>query len=283
MNFGVLLGMFRFAMWPEIAEEADRLGFESVWIPEHLVFPVSMDGSPYHGADHPPVPPETPTFDPFCYLAFLAGRTERIRLGTAVYNIGLRHPFVTARAVATLDIVSAGRVELGIGASWLRSEWEATGLEFRTRGRRVDECLAICRRLWTEPLVEHHGEFFDFGPVRFEPKPPQGAGIRVHVGGDSEAALHRAAILGDGWIPMNHTLDQIPAAVERIAQLRADAGRDGPFEVTAFCRDPSPDEVRRFEDAGVTRLLVRPWQRSAEAREGLRRFADRFLNPATHR
>jgi probable F420-dependent oxidoreductase len=226
------------------------------------------------------VPADVPVFDAFTYLGFLAGRTERIGFSTHVYNIGLRHPFISARAVATLDIVSGGRVEFGIGASWLRAEWEAVGLDFDSRGRRVDEAIDVCRRLWTESVIEHHGEFFDFGPVMFEPKPVQQPHPRLVIGGDGPAALRRAATVGDGWVPMNHTLDQIPAKAARLAELRADAGRDGQVEIT-FGGTPSDlDEVTRYADAGVGRVVVRPWQRSRDAIEGLRRYADEVVHPA---
>src|SRR5581483_8846872 len=210
MKFGIALGLLNPRSWVAVTEEADALGFESVWLPEHLVIPVDMGGSPFAGEEHPPIPADLPVFDAFTYLGFLAGRTERIRFGTHVYNIGLRHPFVSARAVATLDIVSGGRVEFGIGASWMEAEWPAAGLDFSTRGRRVDEALDVCRRLWTERGVEHHGEHFDFGPVMFEPKPVQQPYPPIVVGGDAPAAIRRAATAGDGWIPMNHTLEQIP-------------------------------------------------------------------------
>ena len=167
-----------------------------------------------------------PVFDVFSYLGFLAGQTEQIHFGTQVYNIGLRHPFVVARAVTTLDIISGGRLEFGIGASWLRAEWEAVGLDFDTRGRRVDEAITVCQRLWSEEVVEHHGEFFDFGAVMFEPKPSHAPWPPLHIGGDGPAALRRAATVGDGWIPMNHTVEQIEVDARRIAQLREAAGRD---------------------------------------------------------
>ena len=128
------------------------------------------------------------------YLSFLAGKTERIRFGTHVFNIGLRHPFVTARSVATLDIVSGGRAEFGVGASWLEAEWDAVGLDFKTRGRRVDEAITVCQRLWSDSVIEHHGENFDFGPVMFEPKPVQSPWPPMHIGGDGAAALRRAAL-----------------------------------------------------------------------------------------
>ncbi|HEX3981239.1 MAG TPA: LLM class flavin-dependent oxidoreductase, partial [Acidimicrobiales bacterium] len=152
MKIGISLGVLRPSAWTEVTVEADRLGYESVWMPEHLVIPVQMAGSPFAGSDHPPIPSDVPVFDVFTYLGFLAGRTEQIHFGTQVYNIGLRHPFAVARAVTTLDVISGGRVEFGIGASWLEAEWEAVGLDFATRGRRVDESIGVCQRLWSEDL-----------------------------------------------------------------------------------------------------------------------------------
>lgn len=277
MKFGIALGRSNPKGFTDITVEADRLGFESVWFPEHLVLPVEMSSSPHPGHDHPPIPPSVPVFDCFAYLCFLAGKTERVRLGTHVYNLALRHPFVAARAVQTLDIVSGGRAEVGIGASWLAQEWEAAQLDFRTRGRRLDEALEVCRRLWTEEVVEHHGEFFDFGPVMFEPKPVQQP-PPIHVGGESDAALRRAARTGDGWIGITHTVESIARPVERLRRWREEAGRaDRPFEVSVGGPVESPDDVARWADAGVDRLIVSPWQRSIDAVEGMRRFADRYL------
>jgi probable F420-dependent oxidoreductase len=279
MKLGLPLGALNPRSWVAVTEEADRLGFDSVWLPEHLVLPVQLEGSPHAGSDHPPIPPGIPVFDAFTYLAFLAARTERIRFGTHVFNIGLRHPFVTARAAATLDVVSGGRLDFGVGASWLQAEWEAVGLDFHTRGRRVDEALDVCRRLWSEEVIEHHGEFFDFGPVMFEPKPVQRPQLPIHVGGDGPAALRRAATVGDGWIPMNHTLEQIPEAVATLAELRDRAGVDGRVEITLAGEVTSVADIERHAEAGVDRLLVRPWRSSREAVDDLRRFAD-DLGPA---
>jgi probable F420-dependent oxidoreductase len=279
LKIAISLGTLNPSLWAEVTEEADRLGYESVWLPEHLILPVEMAGSPHAGQDHPPIPPDIPVFDAFTYLGFLAGRTSRIHFGTQVYNIGLRHPFVTARAVATLDVASGGRLEFGIGASWLAAEWQATGLDFQTRGRRVDEALTVCQQLWTESVIEYHGEFFDFAKVMFEPKPVQKPYPPIHVGGDSPAALRRTAQSGDGWIPMNHSLEQIPAAVARLAELRESFGRPGRAEVTLAGDVNSPDDLEKYAEAGVDRVIVRPWRRSREAIDGLRRFADEVLGP----
>jgi probable F420-dependent oxidoreductase len=277
MKVGLSLSTVRPDLWDEFTCEADRLGFESVWMPEHLVLPARIHGSPVNGSDHPPIPPDVPVYDVFTYLGFLAGRTARIRFGTQVYNIGLRHPFVVARGVATLDIVSSGRVEFGIGASWLEDEWRAVGLDFGARGRRVDESLVVCQRLWTEPVVEHHGESFDFDPVMFEPKPMQSPWPPLHIGGDGPAALRRAATYGDGWIPMNHSLEEIPASAAKIARRRRELGCDDVVEITLTARQSGYDDLRRLADAGVGRALVRPWDRSSDAIEGIRRFADEIL------
>jgi probable F420-dependent oxidoreductase len=275
VKFGVALARLNPALHVEASVEAEKLGFESVWMAEHLVFPQDMSGSPHPGEDTPPVPPTTPVYDAFAWLCHIAGHTQRIRLGTNVYLMGLRHPFVAARAVQTLDIVSGGRAEIGIGAGWLRQEWTAAGLDPRTRGRRLDECLAVCKRLWSEDVVEHHGEFYDFAPVAFEPKPVQKPFPPLHVGGDSLAALRRAAFHADGWYGLQTTLDGAVAQLARLRELRREAGRaQQPLEVTLGGNLREPDDVKRWEDAGVDRLVVSPWRRSREAVEGLRRYAD---------
>jgi probable F420-dependent oxidoreductase len=276
MKFGLPLGSVNAALWIAVSEEADRLGFESVWVPEHLVIPKASSGSPYRGHAHPPVPSSVPIFDAFVYIAAIAARTRRLRLATGVYNIGLRHPFVTARAVATADRISDGRVVLGIGASWLKEEWDALGLDFASRGRRVDEALAVCQRLWSEPEIEHDGEFFRFAATAFEPKPVQQP-LPVVVGGDAPAALARAAKLGSGWYPMNHSLEALPASIARLAELRAAAGRKDRVEVTAHFPIAEAADVERCTAAGIDRVLVSPWKRSSEALDGMKRFAERFL------
>ena len=276
MKFALSLGVANPSIWVELTESADRLGFESIWLPEHLVLPAAMEGSPHAGEEHPPVPPHLPVYDVFSYLSFLAARTERIRFGTQVYNIGLRHPFVAARGAATVDQLSGGRFMFGIGASWLRAEWDAVGLDFDTRGARVDEAIDVCRRLWSDDVIEHHGRFFDFDPVAFEPKPVQRP-LPLHIGGDGPAALRRAATVGAGWIPMNHSLDEMPAAVADLNARAEQAGRTDAVEVTLGGSVESEADVERHAAAGVTRLIVRPWQRTSGALDGIAAFAARFL------
>jgi probable F420-dependent oxidoreductase len=229
------------------------------------------------------VPPTTPVFDAFAYLSFLAGRLPNVRLGTHVYNLGLRHPFISARAIATLDIVSGGRAEIGLGASWLEEEWKAVGLDFKTRGKRFDECIDVCRKLWTEPVIEHHGEFFDFDPVAFDPKPVQEPYPPLLIGGESKAALRRAGRVGDGWLGMSQTFESAPGQIALLRQFQAEYGReDVPMQIIFGGAVTSKDDVKRWEDLGVTRLLVSPWRRSPECVDAMARFADLVgLEPRT--
>lgn len=278
MKFGVALGALNPRVHEAATLEAERLGFESVWLPEHLVFTRRMSRSPHPGEEHPPVPPDTPIYDAFAYLAYLAARTERVRLGTHVFNIGLRHPFTAARGAQTVDLLSGGRFEFGIGASWLEEEWRATQLDFSTRGRRVDEAIDVCKRLWAEETVTHDGEFFSFDEVAFEPKPVQRPGPPILVGGESKAALRRAARVGDGWIGMAHTFESGAAQIEVLRGLLAENGRADEqrnFEVAIGGSVESRADVTRWEEIGVTRMIVAPWRRSSEAIDALRAFADR--------
>jgi probable F420-dependent oxidoreductase len=278
MKFAITYGQLNPRFWVGASIEADRAGFESAWCAEHLVLPVEMRGQLVPGEEHPPIPASTPVFDAPAYLSFIAGQTSRIRLGTFVYLLGLRHPFVGARAFATLDCVSQGRAEIGIGAGWLTTEWDALGLDPRSRGRRLDECVAVCKRLWTEDVIEHQGEFYRFPPVMFEPKPVQKPHPPISVGGESRRALRRAATL-DGWIGMGHTPESAARQVALLRQLEREAGRTGPpVTVTVMGGCESREDVARWVDAGVDRLIVVPWRRSSEAVDAIRRFADALIS-----
>jgi probable F420-dependent oxidoreductase len=226
------------------------------------------------------VPPTVPIYEPCAYLSFLAARTSQIRLGTFVYLLGIRHPFVSARGFATLDVLSGGRALCGVGAGWLTTEWRAAGLDPATRGARLDEAIAVVRRLWTEPEISHDGAFFPFEPVAFEPKPVQAGGPPILVGGESPRALRRAATLGDGWLGMAHT----PAsAADRAATLRAlaeGAGRDpASIEVTVMGSIDDAHPLDAWTAAGVDRLIVTPWRRTSEAVDAITALAARLGLP----
>jgi probable F420-dependent oxidoreductase len=276
MRFGVALGRLNPHFWPAVSVAADELSFDFVSLPEHLVLPVSISGSPT-GDGHPPIDSSLPVFDVWVYIGYLAGLTSHIRFGTYVYNLGLRHPFVTARAVATAEILSRGRVDVGLGASWLAEEWAAVGLDFRTRGPRFDEALHICQRLWTEDVIEHHGEFFDFQPVRFEPKPVQRP-VPLVVGGDALVTVRRAARVGAGWVPLQTPTAELPQAISRFKREWIEAGRDpGQLRVIRALHHARTSDIEQLERIGISDLVVAPWQRSPDATAALQEFAEAHI------
>jgi len=280
MKIGVPLFLLRPEHMVSVAVRAEALGFESVWLPEHLVFPIRIESRyPYAADGIAPITPKTPLLDPFVVLAQVAARTTRIRVGTNIYLLPLRHPLETARTAVTLDLLSGGRLSLGVGAGWLQEEFEAVGIDFHSRAGRLREGVRVLRALWTEDEPQFHGRYFSFGPVKFEPKPVQKPHPPILFGGESSAALKRAAVLGDGWYGVRHT----PAtAAQQVTTLRArlaTAGRSTvPFEITVSCDVPlTREDVGRYADVGVHRLVVLPWQRGREAEEQLTRLADAVL------
>jgi probable F420-dependent oxidoreductase len=247
--------------YPAVAQAAEAAGFESIWIPEHLVFPTEMPATyPYTESGLPPVFPGTPLYDPWVALAYVAASTKRIRLGTQVYILPLRHPLVTARAFTTLDILSRGRAILGIGVGWMEEEFGFVGEDFKTRGARTDEIIEILHQLWSAKESHYRGQYYDLGPLRFQPKPAQDPHPPIEVGGVSQAALRRAAKLGDGWQAIGDLdTEAIGLHVKSIDAMRAEAGRSGNFEVTTpSALGATLDAARRYEDVGVTRLSLGP-------------------------
>jgi probable F420-dependent oxidoreductase len=277
MKFGVSLLRANPSRWLELSAAAEELGFESVWMSDHLVLPTALrnDVDPERPL---PIVPQTPVFDVTVYLAAIAGATTSLRLGTYVYQLALRHPFIAARSVATLDVLSAGRVEFGVGAGYIAAEWDAAGLDFATRGGRLDEAIDICRRLWTEPVVEHVGRHFSFGEVAFEPKPFQRPHPPLLIGGESRAAMSRAVARGDGWVGMHHSPQSAAPVLRRLRRTAESAGRATRLSTTVAAH-PGPEvPVDQWRELGVDRLICAPWTSTRDALTGLRAFAGRYIN-----
>jgi len=286
VKFGLPLFGVSPRFYADIAKSAEDNGFESVWMPEHLVFPESIPPTYlYSESGYPPVSSDTPLFDVWVSLAYIAHATSSIRLATNVYVLPLRHPIEVARSVVTLDRLSNGRVTMGIGVGWLAEEFEAVGRGFHDRGRRADDMIVLMRRLWHDDVIEVHDDHFDFGPVKFQPKPRFGS-IPIEVGGVSPPALRRAGRLGDGWIEIGSAdLDEVRQKLDVVLKHRHEAGRDGePFEVTLggqFGRDV--DGIRQCQDLGATRIVVAPRVPSGERitpeliADFCKRFADEVI------
>ncbi|WP_328748201.1 LLM class F420-dependent oxidoreductase [Streptomyces sp. NBC_00285] len=207
----------------EVARAADRAGFAYVAACDHVAIPRRLAAAM-----------STVWYDPVATLAFLAGVTERVRLLSHVAVVGLRHPLLTAKQYATLDHLSGGRLILGVGAGHVQEEFEALGVDFAGRGAVLDESVdALRSALGPDEFPEHHGKLYDFQDLGQRPRPAQSR-VPVWVGGSSPAAVRRAALKGDGWLPQGDPRDRLPAQIDRIRRLRAEAGLDGPFTVGAI-------------------------------------------------
>ncbi len=270
----------------ELAIAADEVGFDAVALSDHVVHPkVIRTPYPYTPDGAPRWEPFTDWPDPWVAAASLLAVTERLRVLTSIFVLPMRNPFLVAKAVGTAAVLSGGRVGLGIGAGWMRDEFELMEQPFEQRGRRMDEMLEVLRTLWKGGgFVEHHGEFYDFEPLEMSPVPPEP--VPIYVGGLSKPALRRAATRADGWISDLHGTEELAGLITRLRELRADSARaDEPFSVIASCNDAADlDGYRRLAEIGVTHLQTMPWvfygadTTSARSKaDGIRRFADDIL------
>ena len=244
----------------DICRTAEEVGFESLWGGEHVILPSTIDSKyPYTADGKIPAEPETPIPDPLIWLAFAAAAAPTMRLGTCILIVPQRNPLVLAKELATLDRLSGGRVELGLGVGWLREEFDALGVPWERRGKRNDEYIEAMQALWAGPHAEFHGEFVDFEPVTCSPRPIQEK-IPILVGGDSEAAIARAVRIADGYFPGEGDADQLRALVTRLRQAAEDGGRDpDSIEINAIFGAQMMDPVagvQEMEDIGVGRAMV---------------------------
>jgi len=270
----------------EVAVEAERLGFGGVWIGEHVISPIEMRSAyPYAPSttDAPAYHAHLPFYDPYAALCFIAARTEHIRLGLSLSIVPLHDPYHLARSVATVDLLSAGRFLFGVGAGWLKEEFDIVGQPWEGRGARLEEALALMVRLWNDDEPSFEGRFWTLPPSAMEPKPLTRPHPPFFFGGTTAIALDRTARLGDGWIGVGLQPAQAASLVARIHQLRAEHGRqDLPFEVALIMADaPDPEVMAQLEADGVQEIVVRPWIKGRDALANLRAYAGRIgLTPA---
>lgn len=257
-----------------LAEAAEATGIGSIWVSEHLVLADPRT---------PPSPmdPEDPILDPITALAFLAGLTERVRLGTGIVVLPLRRPLVLAKELATVDVLSGGRLILGVGVGYVEAEFRAIGVPFEDRGARLEECLSAIRAIWTADRPRFAGRFVSFDGVQARPRPIQRPHPPIVMGGYAPAVMRRTIRMADGWYGWGLDLD---ATARRVAILRETAEREprgdglGPLEITVTPPgDVDRATAERYAELGVARLnLMLPWGRD-EA--GLVRFFDDVVEP----
>ena len=264
-------------VWPkpelvvEFAQLAESLGFESVWSGEHVCLPARADwwedypaariaraaGEPFD-EDSVVFKPGSVFLDPMTVLAHIAGATSSIRLGIGIYLLVLRNPILVGRTIASLDVLSNGRLDMAVGIGWTPDEYSFTNNAWETRGRRTNEMIRCLRTLFEEDEPEFHGEFFDFPSIGFQPKPVQRPRLPIHIGGNSRAAARRAATLGDGWYGSGgRNIDDI------VREELKKAGRehDESFQFSAITLEGplTRKDLDRMARDGLHRVVVTPW------------------------
>jgi probable F420-dependent oxidoreductase len=260
-----------------LAQAAERFGFESIWTVEHVVIPQNYQSPyPYSPSGKIPGSEDVPIPDPLLPLAYAAAITKTLRLGTGVMILPQRHPLYVGKEVATLDVLSNGRVILGIGSGWLKEEFDSLGLDFHQRGARTDEAINSLRALWSpEAASSFHGKHFSFGPVKCFPKPVQKGGVPIVVGGHSPAAAKRAGRYGDGFFPAIAEPDKLKELFAMMSAEAKKAGRD-PKQIELSCMGRAKvDALKALQDIGVERVVVPP---PAYDPEGITRGLEKIAN-----
>jgi probable F420-dependent oxidoreductase len=268
-----------------ISTTAERLGFATIWAPEHVVLLEQYASKYPYSSGQFPAPVDTPIADPFTTLAYAAAYTSRIRLGTGICLVPEHNPLVLAKTAATLDRLSGGRFILGAGVGWLAEEFQALGISFDRRAQRTREYIDVMRKLWTEPRSSHQGEFVNFSNVLSYPK-PVGNGVPVWFGGESGPALRRVAQYGDGWLGFNLLPDQAAEKIRRIEELLRTNGRkrsEVRLAVSPYTNPIKTDDLKRYRDAGVEEIALIGSGRATTEPEvvaRLEQMAREFVEPA---
>jgi len=275
-----------------VAESATALGaaaeaadIESLWTVEHVVVPKGYESQyPYDRSGRMPGPEDSPIPDPLIWLTYLAAATTTLKLATGILILPQRNPLVLAKQCSTLDQLSGGRLVLGVGAGWLQEEFDALGIPFDDRGRRLDEYVGALRAAWGEQPASFSGDLVSFDEVYVQPQPVDGS-VPIVIGGHSDVAARRAGRIGDGFFPGRGSDETLAGLIATMRAAAEEAGRDpDAIEVTAggaalFGPDPL-EAVARYEEMGITRLVIPPLSYNpTKIGEALAEFADRVIRP----
>jgi probable F420-dependent oxidoreductase len=267
----------------EVARLAEQLGYHSVFVADHVIMPRALASKyPYSRDGGFPYDPDRNWLDPMVALGFLAGRTTAIRIGTSVAVLPMRHPIVTAKQVATADHLSGGRVIFGVGIGWMAEEFALLGESFSDRGRRMDEYLELVKTLWTETNPTFAGQYFQVKDCAITPKPVQKPHVPLWIGGDSPAALRRAARFGDAWHSAGTSLADLPGKLRILDEALDAAGRRREdLLVSAFPTDRfTLDVVRQLAAHGVDHVMVPVFSFDADkVKQRLEQIATQVIAP----
>ena len=257
MHIGVCIFATEYAIRiDELAREAEARNFESLWVPEHTHIPTSRR-SPFAGGQQLPEQYKH-TLDPFVALTAAAAATKTLRVGTGICLIIERDTITTAKSVASLDLLSHGRFEFGLGGGWNAEEMEHHGTEFKSRFKRLEEQVRALKEIWTRDVAEFHGQFVNFDPIWAWPKPEQKPYPPILLGGESGYTLQRVVDFCDGWFPRGRNAEAILPGLADLKARAARAGRDPKsLSVSVFGAKPERAALDAYATAGITRVILR--------------------------
>jgi probable F420-dependent oxidoreductase len=246
------------ALLARVADEVEARDIDSVWVGEHVVlFDDYGSKYPYSPDGKLPAAGDAGILEPLSTLTVLAARTTRARLGTAICLLAQRNPVYSAKEVATLDWLSGGRVDLGIGVGWSREEFEAVGVPWERRGARTDDAVGVLRALWETDPSSYAGEFYNVPSCHLHPKPVQPK-LPIHVGGETEAALRRVAKLGQGWFTFNRLPEEMAEPLALLDKLLAEQGRsrdEVEINVCSYFHELTPERLEQYKAAGADQVV----------------------------
>jgi probable F420-dependent oxidoreductase len=269
------------------AERAERVGFSTLWVGEHVVLFDRHDSKyPYSAEGNFPLPADADWLDPFITLTYAAAVTTKIRLATGICLVPEHNPLVLAKEVSSLDRLSDGRFALGVGVGWSAEEFAALGIPFERRAQRTREYVEVMRRLWGEKITSFHGEFVNFDNARAFPKPKRGGSLPVLFGGESGPALKRVADIGNGWFGFNLDPGEAKEKITKLHVMLAERKRD-PKEVeivvAPYLKRITVDDLKRYRDAGVDELVfvTSPPADEAKIPGWIDKMANDWVGPAS--
>ena len=269
------------------AQLAEELGFDSLWASDHVVVPRQLRSRyPYSPDGAFPVPPDVPFLEPLASLLFAAGVTQRAKLGTTILVIPMRNPIVTAKQLASLDVLSDGRLILGVGSGWMEEEFQMLGVPFERRGARTDEYIELFRALWTEENPSFHGKFWQIEEVGFSPKPLQRPHPPIWTGGHSPLALRRAGRLADAWHAAYVGPDRLREQYREVQRHAQEAGRD-PASVALTVRTRLPltdppaaiEQLQALREVGASHVVAEIFTAELEQARSLLKVLAREVRP----
>jgi probable F420-dependent oxidoreductase len=247
--------MTTFELLRAVARESEARNISTLWVGEHVVlFEEYASSYPYATDGKMPAPPRSGLLDPMVTLSYLAACTTTVRLGTAMLLLPQRNPVYVAKEVSSLDWLSGGRVDLGVGVGWLKEEFAALGVPWGRRGTRTDEYIEVLRTLWCDDTSSFDGEMYTLPECEMFPKPVQRPHPPLHIGGETDAALRRAARTGQGWHTFNRSPGELAEGLVRLDQLLEEAGRDRHdlrITVCPYFTQLTPDLVEQYAQAGA--------------------------------